>query len=185
MALRVVSSQSSDQLERRKADVEISPPFRTLAANLIRVVRGAGRPEALGDQMVACLQALGRYREANGAYPKPTVLRLALDYEEADFDRGHWAQVQDEEALKWLSMSGQPEKLEAERKLLRGALQVVASRLVGQHTQEIIGDHELYSGVHEMKEALIVSNFYWTRRFKRDKAEAQDESTADADEQED
>jgi len=170
MSLRVVSSQSPHELERRKADAEIAPPFRALAANVLRIVRGAGRPEVLGGQMVACMQAVERYREAHGAYPKAKVLRLALDPEEASFETGHWAQIQDEEALKWLSMSGQPEKLEAERKLLRGALQICASRLVGQNTQEIIGEHELYGGVHLMKEALTVSNFYWTRRFKKDKA---------------
>ncbi len=170
MPLRVVSSQSPDELERRRADAEISIPFRTLAANLLRVVRGAGRPEALGVQMTACLQALERYREAHGAYPKPKVLRQALNPEEADFDRGNWVQLKDEEALKWLSMSGEPEKFEAERMLLRGALQMCASRLVGQHTQEIIGEHELYSGVHLMKEALTVSHFYWQRRWKKEKA---------------
>jgi hypothetical protein len=116
--------------------------------------------------MVACLQALERYHEAHGALPKAKVMRLALSPEEADFEHGHWAELQDEEALKWLSMSGQPEKLEAERKLLRGALQISASRLLGQNTQEIIGEHELYEGVHLMKDAITVGNFYWSRRHK-------------------
>lgn len=174
MVLRVVSSQSQKELARRRADAELSPPFRTLAANLLRVVRGAGRPEALGEQMFACLEALQRYQQAHGAIPRARVLRLALDPEEASFETGNWAELQDQEALKWLSMSGQPEKLEAERKLLRGALQICASRLVGQHTQEIVGEHELYSGVHLMKDAITVSNFYWARRHKSRRDEDDD-----------
>jgi len=131
--------------------------------------------------MVACLNAAERYREAHGAYPKPKLLRQALDPEDADFDHAEWAQIRDEEALKWLSLSGEPEKLEAEKKLLRGALQICASRLVGQHTQQILGEHELYSGVHQMKEAITVANFYWSRRIKRDEAErARSEPEADA-----
>lgn len=76
MALRVVSSQTSTQIERNYAEGELEFPFRNLAANIIRVVRGAGRPEDRPDA--------GVYRRRGGvprAY-RPKIYRRFLCWRE-------------------------------------------------------------------------------------------------------
>ena len=45
----------------------------------------------------------------------------------------------------------------AKQAIIRGALQIVASRLVGQLTQERAGDHEMYRGLNRMEEIQAAS----------------------------
>lgn len=170
MALRVVSSQTSTQIERNYAEGELEFPFRNLAANIIRVVRGAGRPEDMIAQMLACLDAAEAYRKLTGHYPKAKIYRRFLNLAEFYFDPTTWADEKEKEAILQLSMSGYPEKIEAERMIHRGALQVAASRLLGQHTQEVAGDHEMYMGAHLLKDSLAVQNVYWRRRMAAEKS---------------
>lgn len=166
MALKVVSSQTSTQIERNRAEGDLEFPFRNLAAH----VRGAGRPEDMIAQMLACLDAAEAYRKLTGHYPKAKIYRRFLNLAEFAFDPTKWADDREKEAIKQLAMSGYPEKIEAEKMIHRGSLQVAASRLLGQHTQEVLGDHELYMGVHLLKDSLAVQKIYWRRRMASDKA---------------
>lgn len=184
MALKVVSSQTSTQIERNRAEGDLEFPFRNLAANVIRTVRGAGRPEDMVAQMLACLDAAEAYRKLTGHYPKAKIYRRFLNLAEFYFDPTTWADEREKEAIKQLAMSGYPERIEGERMIHRGALQVAASRLLGQHTQEVLGDHEMYAGVHLLKDSLVVQNVYWRRRMAAEKSQTpstDDESTNIAD----
>jgi hypothetical protein len=163
MPLKVVSSQSAEDVRRKEAESDLEWPFRRLAANLIRLVRGAGRAEALPAQIAECLAALDRYQKATGAFPKARVYRNFLSLDIRQFDPKAWMKAGEDRAARMLAMSGYPERMEGERLIHRGALQVVASRLLYQNTQEIIGDHEMYEGVHLLKDSLAVNNVYWRR----------------------
>lgn len=169
MALRVVSSQTSTQIERKQAESDLAYPFRILAANVLRTVRGAGRPDELPAMMLHCLDVLEKYRKVVGHYPKPKIYRRFLNLDAPYFDPNKWANDRELEANKQLSMSGYPERIKGELMIHRGALQVAASRLLGQHTQEVLGEHEMFQGVHLLKDSLVVSSFYWNRRLDREK----------------
>lgn len=171
MALRVVSSQTSTQIERNQAESDIEYPLRILAANLLRTVRGAGRPDELPGMMLHCLDVLEKYRKVVGHFPKAKVYRRFLSLDAPHFDPEKWADDREQEANKQLSMSGYPERIKGELMIHRGALQVAASRLVRQHTQEVLGEHEMFEGVHLLKDSMVVSNFYWQRRWAREKEE--------------
>jgi len=181
VALKVVSSQTSTQIERTRAEGDLEFPFRNLAANVIRTVRGAGRPEEMVAQMLACIDAAEAYRKLVGHYPKPKIYRRFLNLAEFYFDPTTWADEREKEAIKQLAMSGYPERIEGERMIHRGALQVAASRLLGQHTQEVLGDHEMYAGVHLLKDSLVVQNVYWRRRMSSEKANLPVDEVPEAD----
>lgn len=178
MTLKVVSSQTSTQIERNRAEGDLEFPFRNLAANVIRTVRGAGRPEDMVAQMLACLDAAEAYRKLTGHYPKAKIYRRFLNLAEFYFDPTTWVDQKEKEAIKQLAMSGYPERIEAERMIHRGAMQVAASRLLGQHTQEVAGDHEMYAGVHLLKDSMAVQNVYWRRRMAKEAATADDDEVA-------
>jgi len=181
VALKVVSSQTSTQIEQKQAESDLEYPFRILAANVLRTVRGAGRPDELPGMMLQCLDVLEKYRKVLGHYPKQKLYRRFLNLDPPHFDPDKWADDREQEANKQLSMSGYPERIKAELMIHRGALQVAASRLVDQHTQEVLGEHEMFQGVHLLKDSLIVSNFYWSRRWAREeeKTPAEEQSEAD------
>ncbi len=179
MTLKVVSSQTSTQIERNRAEGDLEFPFRNLAANILRIVRGAGRPEELVPQMVASLNAAEAYRALTGHHPRAKIYRRFLNLAEFYFDPTTWADDKEKEAIKHLAMSGYPERIEAERMIHRGALQVAASRLLSQHTQEVSGDHELYAGVHLLKDSLAVQNIYWRRRQAVDASTGGDDPSSE------
>ncbi|BBB12938.1 hypothetical protein [Sphingopyxis sp. FD7] len=102
------------------------------AANLLRVVRGAGKPTRIVHDASELIIAFTAYAKAhsNGAYP---------GYEVAQWLQQAW-QLNDTEIDSW-----------AKEAVIRGALQVVASRLLGQRVQERTGWEELMRGVEALK----------------------------------
>jgi hypothetical protein len=131
-SMRLVSDQSGDDLVLKRASAAVDGALRELIANLLRVSRGAGAPWKILDQVGALLQALDAHSEIPGAmmfdferclqsvFPDDQTLNLN------DFNR-HWA---------W-----------GEEEMLRGAVQLVASRFLGQRTQEAAGRAEMFRGL--------------------------------------
>lgn len=128
---RLVASNSDVELRTHQVRDDIAWPLRDLAANMLRVIRGAGKPEQLARQMVEVLKSFEAYRAEVGAYPSNDDItrRLTLDAIGAE-NGGHC----DEWSL-------------AINAVTRGALQKTASELLGQSTQATRGENELIDGV--------------------------------------
>ncbi len=95
-----------------------------LTANLLRVARGAGRPEDIERQASWLVAHLVRHRE------------LAGGYDTFDFSA----------ALDVGSDGGQPdERGSMVEQAIQGSLQILASRLLGQPMQVKAGSDELHS----------------------------------------
>lgn len=120
------------------AEQEVSDRLRELAANIIRVTRGAGRSFELPMQAHAFLDAMARYRDAVGHFPPADRLKRALSI---DAPSPEYAPV------------GRLEELHAQKTIVRGALQVAASRLLEQGAEEAIGEAEILSGIRQFDEA--------------------------------
>jgi hypothetical protein len=108
-----------------------------LVANALRVTRGAGKSGDLGQQACEFLQALNEYEEVAGFYPGSWNLDNALSIQ-----REPSAQLSVDELVERA----------AETVILQGALQVVASRMLGQRTFESKGQNELYDGIRQLDE---------------------------------
>jgi hypothetical protein len=67
--LRIAAENSDAGIKKRRALQDLSWPLRELAANLIRIVRGAGKSHELLDQMTRVMKAMQEYCEAVGAWP--------------------------------------------------------------------------------------------------------------------
>lgn len=135
--MRIVSENSEQDLARQRAERTARAAVRQLTANLIRVTRGAGKPHEIGRQAVALLEAMQAHWDAARFWP---------------FDEMADA-LQMDERPKW-PPNADPEEVNrhyAEQMIVAGALQVVASRLVGQATQQRAGEAELHRGVREME----------------------------------
>jgi hypothetical protein len=95
--------------------------LRELTANLLRVARGAGQPYAVMQQSVAFLEACEEYRDKLQRHPSDHFTQMLNTG--PDFDA--------------------PDLNHAEHTIVRGALQMTASRLLGQVTQERNDGNEL------------------------------------------
>lgn len=136
--MRLVSESTGAEVVRERATLDIAWALRDLTANLLRVVRGAGKAYAIPEQTQAVLLALVAYRDAVGTPIPDHELSgiLAFGQDRIDASKFTDAQVCRSVALDTI---------------VRGSLQVAASRLIGQGTQERAGDAEMHRGIMEVE----------------------------------
>lgn len=123
---------ADSEWEKSGAYDEVKHCLRSLTANLIRVTRGAGKSYELTSQVFELADALTKYRAVFGCGVSSDVLNRMLNGPVTPRLNGN-----DEYGRK-----------SAEHLVIRGALQIVASRLLGQRTQESAGEGELLDGVN-------------------------------------
>ncbi|MBV8800665.1 MAG: hypothetical protein JO208_12760 [Alphaproteobacteria bacterium] len=125
----------------KEAGQEIEHALKALAANILRVVRGAGKPVDLPLQAQRFLTSIMEYHEREGHYPEPELFAETIrlcDYHE------HPGAIYDE----WYA---------AERQIVRGSLQIVASEMLRQLTVCRTGEKEMLEGA-EALEAIREKN---------------------------
>ncbi len=136
----LVSENSQAQIDKERAAAEVSWPLRDLAANLLRIIRGAGKPEEIIRQINELVRALAAYKDATGQWPPPHELASMLDI---DRPKDWTATLRDAYLQRHY----------AAEQIIRGALQQAASRLLGQTPQASSGEHEMYEGIRELEKA--------------------------------
>lgn len=142
--MHIVSETSEAELARKRKEdavhnamARVRSALVELGANLLRVTRGAGKSYELGTQANRFVEALISYQEAAGCYPDAVSLNGVLDF-------GH-----DEEFLSKLKGDARDEYY-AKQAILRGALQTVASQMLGQLTIQRSGEKELSDGIQHL-----------------------------------
>jgi hypothetical protein len=129
-ALRIASEQTDQELAKQRALEDLSWPARQMVANMLRVMRGAGRPYDLPEQVVdlaIAIQAAGRHTNAwYIGQALSELLTSALPRREyaEDFDN-------------------------FERTIAQGSLQLLASTLLGHIPQKAAGSREIFEGIRE------------------------------------
>jgi hypothetical protein len=124
--------QNSDaEIAKRRTREELRWPIRELTANLLRIVRGAGSPDAFADQVGDVVVAYRAYDVAFGHWPEGDEVKQALAAE----DTGDWNGYR-----------------AAKESLISGALRLVAGRLLYQDLQARHGENEMMSGVSRLEE---------------------------------
>lgn len=124
--MELVSQNSDAEVARGRALERLNWPLKELAANMVRIIRGAGRPAELPEQMAKVLERLRDYHDAAGYLPSAHELTEILSIRYARQHRDGWTDGVDE--------------------IVQGALQIAASQLIGQSTQESAGESELMKG---------------------------------------
>ena len=112
--------------------------LQQLAANLLRVIAGAGRPQHIVGHVRALSEFIETYEKAAGRAPGPHEFSSC-------FQTSY-----DEELIRRLDVIEQ-ERVEAVETIVSGSLQIAASRLLGQATQETLAQHKLYKGIRDME----------------------------------
>ncbi len=136
--LRLAVENDQKAIDQAWAKEAVGWPLRELAANIIRVVRGAGKSYEIAGQCVSVIKAFQQYRDTVGQWPSSWEIDQALSISR----ERHGQQTYDE---AW-------QREQARDTVIRGALQVSASRLVGQNTQEQRGRSEMMDGLRELEQ---------------------------------
>jgi hypothetical protein len=104
--------------------------LRELAAKLLRIARGAGRPLELEVLAGAYLGACNEYRQATGYGLRINAVRDMLRVRSDLPPDREWTDEQ-------------RRRNDGEEQMVSGALQIAASRFVGQRAQELRGLDEM------------------------------------------
>ncbi|RUM21510.1 hypothetical protein EFD56_03240 [Rhizobium phaseoli] len=130
--IRLAVENDQRELDRRNAELDLHWPLKRLAANVIRIVRGAGRPEELGRQCADVVQAYRDYHEALGEWPSSYLIGDTLSIRHREY------RAKTDRAWEWE---------DAIHQMVAGGLQVAASQLLGQNTQQRAGESEMFDGL--------------------------------------
>ena len=148
----VIATGDEEAIERRKVEQERDRALwhvdwftRQLAANMIRVIRGAGRPLHLFDQVQELANAI---RDC----PEGTTVGEVIEAFEAALSDG--LQSDDD------SFEGTVCDIEA------GALRKVAARLVRQPLQVAAGDRDLWNAYYRLESLREESRKRWERESR-------------------
>lgn len=128
--LRVVAETSEQEIKQQRAAARLKGPLRDLAANLLRIARGAGKPDLLQDQMARAFTAIDDYRSAVGYAPS-----------DGEFH----------EALRFETDSAGDQLDHGMKRMRSGALRSVASMLLGQSLQASHGDNEMWDAFYAIE----------------------------------
>jgi hypothetical protein len=120
-------------------ETAVRDALREMTANLLRVMRGTGRPEDVVQHAQAFTACCAAYREIVGRDPAPAALAQALRLSAApgadtNGDGENWSEWD-----------------RAVREMVHGGLQVAAAELLAQHAQAAAGRRELFSGYRDIE----------------------------------
>lgn len=134
--LRVVAANSQSQIETEYARDRLDYSLRNLAANVIRIVRGAGKSHELLSQCMDVIEAAEEYHSAASHLPTARELEAMLSITRPREDGDYfWRQRQD-----------------AVEQMISGSLRVAAGRLLQQSLQEDHGDKQLNDGFRYLEQ---------------------------------
>ncbi len=119
---------------RERAEIDVTNAMIDLSANLLRVIRGAGRSHEIGHHCAALLKAMTDFRAATGVWPFPEMER-AVRRPDPDFGA---SEAMYEEQMMFQSIIG-------------GALQMAASEMLGQRPQIAAGETEIFRGIDRLE----------------------------------
>jgi hypothetical protein len=162
--MKIVSENSEEDLETRRKESEmrfarskVKAALIDLTANLLRIVRSpdtGGKPYQVLRETVTLMEAFKEYDKVAGHWPPAHEIAEALStrpvHESIDEAIKHWDPVK-----------------HAEDTIISGALQIAASRLLGQRTIAIKGSSEMHDGIRELEQAYM-------ERLKKEEAERQE-----------
>lgn len=137
--MKLVSENSEEALARRNALAELEWKLPALAANLLRVCAGAGKPGEIGAQ-IAAVAAIWATLERLGPLPDDAEFHRILDVE------------------RYPGLEGEHARWERGiHNMVRGSLRMAAAQLLDQTSQRSAGEELLFRGL-EVVEAIRERN---------------------------
>jgi hypothetical protein len=180
--MKIVSGNSEEDLEKQRQEAEkaqkqenieyalrrVRTALRDLTSNLLRIVRSpstGGKPYQVAHETVALLKAFQEYQDVAGHLPPTHDISEALSTKPCN-------ESIEKEIERWDPVRS------AEDTIIGGALQIMASRLLGQGTIETRGEYEMYDGINTLEQAREQRERKWQEERKKWKAEGTDTFTA-------
>lgn len=145
--LRVAAENDRSVLDHERARRDIEWPLRNLAANMMRISRGAGAPYEVGRQCQDVVESFVAYWKRCGVWPSSEEVSEILSFRESPHPRDLIYDL--ERAIE---------------EVTKGALRFAAGRLVDQRMQADHGEKELLAGVDRIERYREEMRAYWAKK---------------------
>jgi hypothetical protein len=159
--LKLASERDENEIAASNAAARLNYATRCLAANILRIVAGAGKAHQLIPQMIEVFNCYETMREFVGsaAFPYvpygPMVDGLhSLDWRK---DNPLYSAPSEADLARW-ERDGTAEVQRAEARVIKAALRVVAAQLLAQPTQESTAENDLVFAIMDREKARKDSN---------------------------
>lgn len=146
----VIDGGGPEGRDRKLAEQGLRDALLETAANLLRVIRGAGRPHEIITQFNEVIRAAIKFKDAFGNWPPSHLLAEMLamhDGHEEVYKKQSSGQFTQADIDRWYE-DGTMDLKYAEHAIKAGVLQVIASQFVGQTLQERAGETEMSGGIN-------------------------------------
>jgi hypothetical protein len=162
MSFKVIDGGGKKGRDLILAEQEFSRALRESVANLLRVMRGAGRPDDLLYQLNGVLKAATQILDLTGQLPVEIMTTILHGRSETQniWERRQRGEIDDATIDQW-EKDGTISRKYAEEVIHAGVLQVIASQLVRQDLQLRAGTKEFNDGIRRLAEAEEKSQKYW------------------------
>jgi hypothetical protein len=153
--IRLAVENNQKTVDKSWARHEIEWPLRELAANIMRVSRGAGDPIKVMLQCLAVVEGARSYHDKCGDWPDATDVTDALDFHDPrlrDYTRTY------------------DERRSSIEDIVEGALRLAAGRIVGQKLQEDHGEKDLLAAIRRLEEYRAEQKAKWAAEAKAARA---------------
>jgi hypothetical protein len=171
--LRLASERSEAEIaaKRQRQDAEraaeaLSYAARNFAANVLRVIAGAGKQHTLIDEAIALLKAYDKLQPYSGsaAYPYSPIAPVAEGLTDLDWRNNNpaYPDYNSEEALRRWREDGTEEVRSAEERVFMASLRVVAARLVRQSPQEHTSHNQFAHALGDLERARTKHHSFYT-----------------------
>ena len=135
--MKLVIENDPKEIKKHHKLRQLERSLIELTANLLRVCRGAGKPNDVGVNCAAVIEAFEDFHDVVGRYPSADEVAVPLSFKLSDDG------IEYEEELG--------EKIYALEDIIRGSLQIVASEFLRQRLQVSAGERQLYGGVRALE----------------------------------
>lgn len=149
--IRLAIENDKKAVDKAWAKHDLERPLRQLAANIMRVSRGAGEPYSIIMQCVEVVKGAQSYNEKCGEWPDDVDVKDALDFHDPrlrDYTRTY------------------DERRSSMEDIIEGALRMAAGRIVGQKLQEDHGEKDLLAAIRRLEEYRAEQRAKWAAEMK-------------------
>jgi hypothetical protein len=150
MTFRVIDGDGPDKEGRDREWVkqEFSQAIREVAANILRIIRGAGKPYDLLPQMKTAIDTAITFQELHNQWPTDVIASDLQLEDEMETILARERNEQDNRARidRWWE-DGTFDQMMAQHTISKGVLRIIASELIGQDLQKSHGENEFHQGI--------------------------------------
>lgn len=156
--IELVSTNNSEEIARKHAQWRLETAATQLFANILRVMRGSGKPYEILRQLIEVVEAEAALVEKGMGPSWPRIPSQAEELHQG----GRHGNITKEDINRMIE-NGSMAQARATDSICDAVARLIAARLLHQITQERVAENDLHSAINDLEEANERYRKSWDR----------------------